>query len=188
MYLVLQVWDGTYDLEIATDASYTYSGMDLHNRQKHLRGTNKDIWQLIYTEIDFTMKDADGQLEITKIKSHSDAEHLVCRETPLWHMGVNNLADKAAEQFSDHFGDRYQLANLRDTEAKHKRVCLRLAALEAAIRRGTEEKTRVAADIITAERERGGKTEAAGLCQGREQNQKGTKSFRASPRLSAHRR
>ena len=43
MYLVLQVWDGTYDLAIVTDASYTYSGMDLHNRQKHLKGTNKDI-------------------------------------------------------------------------------------------------------------------------------------------------
>ena len=69
MYLVLQVWDGTYDLEIVTYASYTYSVMDLHNRQKHLRGANKDIWQLVYTEIDFTMKDAGGQLEITKIKS-----------------------------------------------------------------------------------------------------------------------
>ena len=155
MYLVLQVWDGTYDLEIITDASYTYSGMDLVNRQKHLRGVNKDIWQLIYKELDWTMKAAIGQLDITKLKSHSDAEHLLCRETPLWQMGVNNLADMAAELFSDHVGDKYQMANFRATEAKHKKVCLRLAALEAAIRRGTEEKTRVAADIITTERERG---------------------------------
>ena len=32
MYLVLGIWAGTYDLEIVTDASYTYSGMDLRNR------------------------------------------------------------------------------------------------------------------------------------------------------------
>ena len=37
IYLVLQVWDGTHDLAIVTDASYTYSGMDLHSRQKHLK-------------------------------------------------------------------------------------------------------------------------------------------------------
>ena len=153
MYLVLQVWGGTYDLGISTDASYTYSGMDLVNRQKHLRGFNKDIWQLIYKELDWTMKDATGQLDITKPKSHSDAEHLLCRETPLWQMGVNNLADMAAGLFSDYVGDKYQMANFRVKEAKHKEVCLRLAALEAAIRRGTEEKTRVATDIVTAERE-----------------------------------
>ena len=89
MFLVLQVWDGTYNLEIVTDASYTYSGMDLRNRRKHLRGTNKDIWQLIYKELDYTMQDADGttcckgELTVIKIKSHSEGEHLLCRETPI---------------------------------------------------------------------------------------------------------
>ena len=87
IYLVMQVWDGAHDLEIVTDASYTCSGMDLYNRHTHLRGTNRDIWQLIYKELDSTTCNATGHLDITKLKSHSEAEHLLCRETPLWQMG-----------------------------------------------------------------------------------------------------
>ena len=94
MYLVLQVWDGTYDLEIVTDASYTYSGMDLRNRHKHLKGPNSDIWQLVYKEIDYSTEHGAGHLDIVKIKSHSDAEHLVRRETPIWQMGSTTLPTK----------------------------------------------------------------------------------------------
>ena len=153
IYLVLQVWDGTYDLEILTDATYTVSGMDPYNRKKHLNGTNKDIWGIIYRELDDTLDQADstlyiGHLTITKIKSHSTGKHNLCRSTPLWQTGLNQLADKAADEFSDAYGNKYQLTNLKAAEAKHRRVCLRLAALEAGIREGTPERPRVAADII----------------------------------------
>ena len=84
---MLQVWDGTYDLEIVTGATYTCSGMDLLNRRKHLHGANHDIWQLTYDELDNTTRDAAGHLDITKLKTHSEAEHLLCRETPLWQVG-----------------------------------------------------------------------------------------------------
>ena len=112
---------------------------------------------MIYKEIDYSTEHGAGQLDIVKIKSHSEAEDLVCRETPIWQMGVKNLADKAADLFSDHVGDKYQLLELRATEAKPKRVCLRLAALESELCRATEEATRVEADIVTAERDRGEK-------------------------------
>ena len=72
-------------------------------------------------------------------------------------MGVNDLADTAANHFSDQAGNQCQLANLRANEAKHRKVCLRLAALEAGIREGTPEIPRVAADIVTAERRNGEK-------------------------------
>ena len=74
---MLQVWDGTHDLEVVTDATYTVNGIDLHNRHKHLHGINCDIWQLIYQELDQTTTNAAGHLDIIKLKSHSDAGHLV---------------------------------------------------------------------------------------------------------------
>ena len=94
MYLVLQEWDGTYDVEIVIDASYTYSGMGLRNRHKHLKGANRDIWQPIYKETDYNTEHGAGHLDIAKIKSHSYAEHLVCRETPIWQMGSTTLPTK----------------------------------------------------------------------------------------------
>ena len=69
--------------------------------------------------------------------------------------GVNDLADAPADQFSDYEGSPYQQANFRAIETKHKAICLRLATLEAAIRKGTPERTRVEADVITAAREKG---------------------------------
>ena len=69
--------------------------------------------------------------------------------------GVNDLADAATNQFSDHEGCTYQQTNFRAVEAKHKAICLRLATLEAAIRKSTPERTRNEADIITAAREKG---------------------------------
>ena len=62
IYLVLKVWDGTFDLEIVTDATYSISGMDFRNRRKHLRGSNKDIWNIIYRELDRTLQDADSPI------------------------------------------------------------------------------------------------------------------------------
>ena len=41
--LILRAWDGSYDLEVVTDATYTVCGMILQNRQKHSRGRNRDI-------------------------------------------------------------------------------------------------------------------------------------------------
>ena len=63
MYLVLEIWGGTYGLEIPIDASYTYSGMDLRNRSKHLKGSNRDIWKMIYDEIDFSTRTDNGVLD-----------------------------------------------------------------------------------------------------------------------------
>ena len=77
VYLVLLEWDGAYDLEIVTDATYTANGMDFHRRAKNLKGVNKDLWKLIYDEIDYTAGEGDltcksgtGVLTITKIKTH----------------------------------------------------------------------------------------------------------------------
>ena len=50
VYPVLLEWDGAYDLEIITDASYTVSGMDFIRRASNLKGANKDLWRLIYEE------------------------------------------------------------------------------------------------------------------------------------------
>lgn len=44
IYLVVCEWDGSYDLEIITDASYTLRGMYFTSRGSNLKGTNKDIW------------------------------------------------------------------------------------------------------------------------------------------------
>ena len=50
--MVLIVWDGTYDLTIITDASYTVRGMEDLARRKNSRGSNRDIWTLIYSQLD----------------------------------------------------------------------------------------------------------------------------------------
>ena len=63
-------------------------------------------------------------------------------------MGVNNLADKAADSFSDFEGDEHTLNNLKATAAKLQTVCHRLAAIESELRRGTPERSRVEADIV----------------------------------------
>ena len=70
MYLVLQEWGGTYDLEIVTGASCTYSGMNLRNRHTHLKGPNRDIWALIHAEMD--QEAGVGMLSVAKVKSDID--------------------------------------------------------------------------------------------------------------------
>ena len=61
--------------------------------------------------------------------------------------GVNNLADKAAEIFSDFEGEAQTLVNFKATAAKLKLVCHRLAAIESELRRGTPERSCAEADI-----------------------------------------
>ena len=78
--MVLMIWDGSYDLETITDASYTVCGMQLLARRKNSRGPNRDIWILVYAEMD--KKEGAGLLAITKIKSHIDGIQAYCRETP----------------------------------------------------------------------------------------------------------
>ena len=154
LYLVLQVWDGSYDLTIVTDATYTISGTDMRKRHQHLKGVNGDIWRLILDEIDGKAA-AHGLLDLVKLKSHSEAKHLLCRGTPLWQPGVNDLADAAADLFSDWEGSVYQQSSFKHTEAKHKAVCLRIAALEAGIRKGTPDRPRTEEAITAAARTRG---------------------------------
>ena len=71
-------------------------------------------------------------------------------------MGVNNLADMAADVFSDLEGDEKTIINSRAAIAKLQAVCLRLAALESEIRRGTPERSRVEADIVVKCQAQGG--------------------------------
>ena len=87
--MVLLEWDGTYDLEIITDATYTVNGMDFERRASNLKGADKELWKLIYDEFYYTAGSGDlicksdtGCLTITKIKSHSEGKHLYCRQTP----------------------------------------------------------------------------------------------------------
>ena len=50
--MVLMEWDGSHDLIIITDASYTVQGLGALARRKNGRGPNRDIRQLIYAELD----------------------------------------------------------------------------------------------------------------------------------------
>ena len=127
---------------------YTYSGMDFDHRGQNLKGSNKDIWEILYAELDYTLKTATGHLEVMRRKSHSDGTQLYSRGTPLWQMGVNNLADKAADIFSDFEGNEHTLTSFKATAAKLQTVCHRLAAIESELRRGTPERLHVEADIV----------------------------------------
>ena len=61
--VVLMVWDGSYDLAIINNASYTVQGMDALARRRNGRGPNRDIWQLIYAELDSKQGEgASGQI------------------------------------------------------------------------------------------------------------------------------
>ena len=92
--MVLMVWDGTYNLTVITDASYTVQGMDDLARRKNSRGPNRDTWQLIYAELD--SKAGGGTLTITKVKSHINGVQAYCRDTPFRHIIVNEIDEFAA--------------------------------------------------------------------------------------------
>ena len=47
LHNVIDLWSGSYPLEIIVDATYSLSGMDLVRRSKHLKGANADIWTII---------------------------------------------------------------------------------------------------------------------------------------------
>ena len=98
--MALMVWGGSYDLEIIMDASYTVDGMQHLARTKNSRGPNRDIWSLIYSEMD--KKHVAGLLIIAKVKSYIHGKQAYCRETPAWQ--IMGLADYAADVYSDHFG------------------------------------------------------------------------------------
>ena len=78
--MVLMIWDGSYDLTIITDASYTVQGMGAPARTKNGRGPNRDIWQLIYAELD--SKQGGGILTITRAKQ---APHRWSTDVLPWH-------------------------------------------------------------------------------------------------------
>ena len=72
------------------------------NRRKNRSGPNRDIWRLLYDELD--RKTGAGIPTITKVKSHIDGIQSYCRSTPAWQILLNDLADYAADRFRDHFG------------------------------------------------------------------------------------
>ena len=74
--MVLMVWDGTHDLTIITDASYTVRGMEDLARRKNSRGPNRDLWTLIYPQRD--KKVGVGVLSVVKVKSHIDGKQAYC--------------------------------------------------------------------------------------------------------------
>ena len=100
--IILRVWDGTHDLEVVTDATYTVCGMIHLNRRKNRRGPNRDNCRLLYDELD--RKTGAGILTLTKAKSHIDGIQDYCRSTPAWQILLNDLADYAADRVSDHVG------------------------------------------------------------------------------------
>ena len=76
-----------------------------------------------------------GMLSVAKVKSHIDGKQAYCRNTPLWQMMINELADFAADVFTDHFGDaKADKAKLYASQALLRTVCKRVAAIEASLR------------------------------------------------------
>lgn len=147
--MVLLVWYGTFDLTIITDASYTGQGMDDLARRKNSRGPNRDIWQLIYAELD--AKAGGGLLTITKVKSHIDGVQAYCRDTPFGHIIVNEIADFAADRYCDHAGDgKADKAKFYSSKDLMERVCKRIAVIESTLREYATDLPQVAAGVISA--------------------------------------
>lgn len=145
--MVLLVWDGAYDLAIITDASYTVKGMEGLARLKNSRGPNRDIWTLIYAQLD--SKGGGGILSVVKVKSYIEGVQAYCRNTPLRHIMVNELADFAAERFSDHTGNgKADKAKYYASQALLGIVCKRIAAVEASNCEYATDAPQVAADIV----------------------------------------
>ena len=144
--MVLLEWDGAHDLQVITDASYTVQGMDALSRRKNGRGPNRDIWTLISATLD--AKQGSGVLTITKVKSHIDGVQAYCRGTPFGHILVNELADFAADHFTDHAGLGKADQNLyRKNVVLLEAVCRRIAVIEANLREYTTDIAQVAVDI-----------------------------------------
>lgn len=147
--MVLLVWGGTYDLTIITDASYTDQGMDDIARRKNSRGPKRDIWRLIYAELD--SKPGGGILSVVKVKSHIDGGQAYCRNTPFRHIVVNELVDFAADRYSDHAGSgKTEKAKFYASQALLGHVCKRIAVVEATLREYATDISQVATDINTA--------------------------------------
>lgn len=147
--MVLMVWDGSYELTLVADASYTVKGMKNLSRRKNSRGQNRDIWTLIYSEID--KEQGTGILTVMKVKPHIDGKQAYCRDIPAGRIMVNELADFAADVYSDHFGKcGADKAKLYAAEAILLRVCKRISTLEASLREHSTDVPLVAADIVTS--------------------------------------
>ena len=136
-------------MEVVTDATYTVCDMIHINHRKNRSGPNRDIWRLLYDELD--KKAGGGILTITQVKSHIDVAQAYCRETPAWQILFNDLAGYAADRFSDHFGqcggDKKRIG---EAEALLKRVCKRVTALEASLRGHSIDLPLVATDVINS--------------------------------------
>ena len=147
--MILRAWDGSHDLEVVTYATYTVCGMVHIRRRKHNRGPNRDIWKLLYEELD---KKAGGViLTITKVKSHIDGAQAYCRETPAWHVLLNDLVDYAADRNSDHYGPcGKEKKRTGDATALLCRVGKIIAVLEASLRGHSTDLPLVATDVINS--------------------------------------
>lgn len=120
-----------------------------HNHRNHRRGRNRDIWRLLYEELD--KKTGTRILTITKVKSHIVGVQANCRLTPVWQTLLNDLTDFAADRFSDHYGlCSNNKLKVKAAEGLLQRVCKRVADLEASLREHSTDLPLVAADVISS--------------------------------------
>lgn len=146
-YRALVRWKGDHPLIILTDASYTISGTMPKNRMKCGRGKNGDIWSLIYSEVD--AKDHTPSMQ--KVKSHSTVPQILSSASPDWHSRLNELADLAALEASDHQGVCEVDCRAQEAkEAKLQQVCPRLSYSEMTLRGKAISPPLVVADIVRA--------------------------------------
>ena len=88
---------------------------------------------------------------MTKAKSHINGVQAYCRNTPFRHVVVNELADFAADRYSDHAGDgKADKARFYGNQDLSGDVCKRFVAVEATLREYATDVPQVAADITTA--------------------------------------
>lgn len=145
--LILQAWGGAYDSWIVTDATYTVSGMLIDNRHKHRRGKNRNIWRLLYDEVDSKL--GAGIRTVAKVQSHIKGGQVYHRGAPRWQIGLKDLAYFAADIHRDHHGGCvYATRNMKATEHLLLRVCKRIAVIEASLRDHSTDPPLVVADII----------------------------------------
>ena len=90
-------------------------------------------------------------MTLTKVKYHIDDAPAYCRETPAWQILLNDLADYAVHRFRDHLGQcGGDNKRIGEAEALLKRVCKRVAALEASLRDHPIDLPLVATDVINS--------------------------------------
>lgn len=119
LYIIIKVWPGDFHLTIPVDATYSLSGMDLARREKHIKGVNSDIWNLIYHEL--SSKALVAVME--KVKSHASIGQIIGLQNTEEMLILNEAADAAADICTDHAGDlQGELDDLRVQEDQLERV------------------------------------------------------------------